>query len=302
MTPINWEIDRILDGLLTCDGVYKKDLVDAAIELRAEITPHLIRILERVIDKPDEYIEDDNLFDHIYALMLLGHFRSAEAHRIIIDLFSLPGETSHELFGDIGLDNLPGILARTCGDTVEHIRSMALNRMVDDYFRVSAFHALAYAVLEGKVSREEVLELIAAQFREDEADETSDYWGLVACIALDLYPEEIMDTIGRAFETGMISPGMVDYKSFEKAIAEGKAKCLDRLKKAYVMDTPDDLHAAMSWWACFNPERKQRLAAPDIGFSGPGSSWVPEKAQRKRKADKKKKRKMARKSKRKNRR
>ena len=307
MNHTNWEIDRILDGLLTCDGVYKQELVDAAIEKRAEITPRLIHILQRVIDDPSEYLEDVNRMDHIYALMLLGHFGETAAHRTIIDLFSLPGETAHDLYETIGLENLPMVLIKTCGSSLEAIRSMALNRAVDDYFRVSAFHALVYGVVEGYITREAVLETIAAQFTGDEADETSDYWGLVVCLTLDLYPEQIMDTIDRAFEAGLIAPDMVGRDDFEKVLAAGKEACLERLHAEYGRFSLDDLHASMSWWACFNEKNDDDTPAETAWpppLSLPLSPAQKARAQKpkKLKSAKKKKRKSARKSKRKNRR
>jgi len=298
---MSWEIEEILAGLQTFDNVYKQDMVNAAIEKQVEITPHLIKILQNVTSNPDEYLENNNLFDHIYAFMLLGHFGETTAHRTIIDLFSLPGEIAHDLFGDIGLDNLPAVLVKTCGGNVDHIREMALNRSVDDYFRVSAFHALTYAVVEDYISREAVLELIGTQFTGDEADETSDFWGLIACFAIDLYPEEIMKTIDRAYEEGLISSGMVGHGAFQHALESGEKRCIDRLHKELARDSLDDLHDCMSWWACFNPEEhlpvtklppvRRRLPAPP-----------PKTAHKKQKVAKKKKRKMAKKAKRKNRR
>ncbi|RLB78142.1 MAG: hypothetical protein DRH24_14955 [Deltaproteobacteria bacterium] len=41
--------------------------------------------------------------------MLLGHFREHRAHKVIVDLFSLPNNIPHELFGDITTGDLPVI-------------------------------------------------------------------------------------------------------------------------------------------------------------------------------------------------
>jgi len=304
---MNWEIDLILDGFLTCDGVYKKDLVDAAIERRTEIIPHLIRILQKVTSDPGEYLEDDNLMDHIYAFMLVGHFGEPAAHKTIIDLFSMPGETAHDLYGDIGLENLPMVLLKTCGGNLDAIKSMALNRAVDDFFRASAFHAMVYGVVEGYITRDAVLEVIGSQFTGDEADEISDFWGLIACFAVDLYPEEIMETIGRAFEDGLIASDMVGRGNFEEALAAGKEACLKRLHGEYERFSIDDLHDAMSWWACFNPEEEEDTPAdpswtPPLSLPASPPKKIRAQNPRKQKAAKKKKRKMAKKSKRKNRR
>ncbi|RJP85578.1 MAG: DUF1186 domain-containing protein [Desulfobacteraceae bacterium] len=52
---------------------------------------------------------------------------------------------------------MPVILSNTCGGAVESIQSMILNREAYDYCRASACQALAYAVVEGYVSREKAV-------------------------------------------------------------------------------------------------------------------------------------------------
>jgi len=107
---MNDRIAEILNGIKIFDGIYKKELVDAAIELREEITPSLMNILNRVLSDPISYIENDNYYDHIYAVMLLGHFKENKAHKIIVDLFSLPDDIPDRLFGDMTTSDLPVIL------------------------------------------------------------------------------------------------------------------------------------------------------------------------------------------------
>ena len=142
-------ITEILEDFKIFDGNYKREQVDAAIELKEEVAPFLIEILENVLADPDTYIENDERYDHIYALMLLGHFRDSKAHNVIIDLFSLPDDILHELFEDLTTSDLPTILMRTCGGSIERIRSLASNKDADDYCRVSALNAMAYAAVEG---------------------------------------------------------------------------------------------------------------------------------------------------------
>lgn len=39
-------------------------------------------MLEKVIDAPEKYVENEDLYDHIYAVMLLGHFQEPKAHKV----------------------------------------------------------------------------------------------------------------------------------------------------------------------------------------------------------------------------
>ncbi len=288
------QINEILDAFKNNDGIYKKAEVDAAISLKDEITPHLIRILENVLAHPETSAEDDNAFDHIYAFMLLGHFRETAAHRVIIDLFSLPDDMPGKLFGDLGTGYLPNILPATCGGSLEQIKKLAENRNANVYIRASALQALTYATAAGMADRMDILSYYESLFTGDEADRDSDFWSFMAMYAHDLHPIEIMDSIDRAYEQGLIFSGMIAPEDFKKAEARNSEECMERLKEEYE-EFFGDIHDIMGRWSF---------------FGGNAGSWEPtlsanprqfNKPAKKKKADKKK-RKMAKSSKRKNRR
>jgi hypothetical protein len=295
LTIMNDRISEILNGIKIFDVVYKKELVDATIELREEITPSLIDILNGVLSDPGRYLENETYYDHIYALMLLGHFKEHKAHKIIVDLFSLPNNIPHELFGDITTGDLPVILLNTCGGSMDLIKSMALNKKANDYCRISALHAMAYTVVENIMAREDVLAFYDQLFTGNETDPDSDFWGLLANLVCDLYPEELMDTIQEAYESGLISPGIIGYEEFEDALRDGKEKCLSKLKVDLEYRSLDNIHGSMSWWACFKQENELPTSPVVDSLAA-----IDRKKSRKKKA--KKKRKKAKASKKKNRR
>ncbi len=181
---------------------------------------------------------------------------------------------------------------------------MASNKDVDDYCRISALNAMAYAVVKGFASRDEVISFFGTLFTGDEAGEDSDFWSLVANFVCDLYPEELMDTVKKAYENSLIFSGMVRYEDFKKALADGKEKCLERLKIDLERRSLDDIHDSMSWWACFNGE--QHAQPPSDGFENiklpTNLNQTTLKFKKKKNKAKKKKRKQAKASKRKNRR
>ncbi len=299
-------VTEILEGFKVFDGNYKRKQVDAAIELKKEITPHLIEILDSVLADPDAFFENDERYDHIYSLMLLGHFRESKAHDVIIDLFSLPNKIPDELFGDLTTTDLPVILLHTCGGSIERIKSMAADKDVDDYCRISALNSMAYAVVEGIASREKVISFFGTLFTGNETNEDSNFWSLLANFVCDLYPEELMDTIEKAYDDNLIAPGVIQYEEFNKALEDGKERCLERLKIDLAGRALDDMHESMSWWACFDEEPQFYSAQdPDDLMDYPhlfNSDPSTYKIEKKKKKAKKKKRKQAKASKRKNRR
>ena len=289
-------ISEILAEFRFFDGNYKKEHVDAAIGQKEEITPHLIKILEGVLSNPEEYTQDEHLYDHIYAFMLLGHFKSKDAHKVIADIFSLKEGIPDTLFGDLITEDLPIILLNTCDGSLDRIRSMILDKEVNEYCRISACRALAYAVAAEYVSRQEIVEFFGTLFTGNEADEISDFWGMLAIILVDLYPEEIIDVIRDAYEDSLIMPGFIAYEDFERSLEIGEEKCLNNLRRDFEYQNIDDLHKSMSWWSCFKNNSKK------------SSSWSAKqmqdqkKSQKKKAAAKKKKRKQSKKSRKKNRR
>jgi len=289
-------ISEILAEFRFFDGNYKKEHVDAAIGQKDEITPHLIKILESVLSNPEEYTQDEHLYDHIYAFMLLGHFKSKDAHKVIADIFSLKDGIPDTLYGDLITEDLPIILLNTCGGSLDRIKSMVLDKEIDEYCRNAACRAFAYAVAADYVSREEVVEFFGGLFTGDEADEISDFWSMLAIILADLYPVEIIDVIREAYEDGLIMPGFIAYEDLERSLEIGEEECLNNLRKDFEYQNIDDLHKSMSWWSCFknNSKKSPSVAANQIQNQ--------KKSQKKKATTKKKKRKQAKKSRKKNRR
>lgn len=296
-------IDEVLAAFEFNDGIYPREMVDAAIERREQIAPRLIEILQQVIADPAPYAENEDRFSHIYAIMLLGHFKTAEAHQTIIDLFSLAEKTVDSIYGDIVTTNLPMILLNTCGGSVEAIRAMATNRSVGDYERISAMQAIVWAMVDGWISRNEVIDLLGSLFNEDEAQEGSEFWGLLANFACDIYPEETMPAIEKAYKEGLISPGMIPFESFELALADNKAAVLEDLREEREAAAIDDLHAEMSRWACFESGEEMFMpAGPADLFASDSYAPAVSKPKKADKQKQKRKRKQANASKRKNRR
>ena len=71
---------------------------------------------------------------------------------------------------------------------------------------------MAYAVVDGIVTREGVLSFFGTLFTGNEADEMPDFWGILATFAYYLYPKEIMHTIKQAYDDGLIFSGIISIR------------------------------------------------------------------------------------------
>jgi hypothetical protein len=254
------KIKEILAALEFNDGVYQREAVDAAIALKEEITPHLLDILEKLLTDPAKFSDEPRYFAHIYAVTLLAHFKEQQAHRLIVDIFSLPEQFVDPLFGDTITEDLPTLLYRTCGGSVEQIKGLVLNKEAYDYCRSSALRALNFAVAGGIVSRQEMVDFFGSLFSGDEAEAGSDFWSFVASAVYEIYPEELMGVIRQAYQHDLIWSGHIGLDSFEWALKQGQERMLAEVRADMQRRSLDDVHEHMSWWACFTRPKKRQPA------------------------------------------
>jgi hypothetical protein len=286
-------IQNLVDELSLYDGRYKRELVDAALARREEITPHLMALLEAVRDNPRPYAGDDSFFGHLYALFLLGHWRETSAHRLVIDIFSLPDDLPEELFGDVLNEDLPGLLLNTCGGNLESIKAFADNPAASEDCRASALQALSYAVVTGDLDRAGAVSYFQGRMKDALDADSAALVEATACGLLDLFPEESMDLIARAYDRGLIDPTYVSREDFSGQLAEGRDATLGQLAARWLARNPADFHKRMAWWACF----QQEGPAPPIRTPRPDDRQN----QQRRRMKKKARRKMAKASRRKTR-
>jgi hypothetical protein len=282
-------IEQILDEFRYFDGVYRRNAVDAAVRLREEITPHLIRVLEEVAEAPVAVVEDDDRYSHIYAMVLLTHFREPRAHEAIVRIHRLPEDLLDPLFGDGITENFASALYATSSGSMARVRELIADASVYEYCRSAAMDAMVFAVAEERLSRNEVLEFLLSFFGGDEAEEESQFWSFLAGRICDLSPGEYMTRIEEAYVRGLIFPGYVRLEDFHRSVLEGPEVALARVRREVSARLPADVHGHMSWWACFNPP------AP-VSPVGPRAAERRDQAKRS-----KKKRKMEKASRRKNR-
>lgn len=252
------DIKTLVDNLeSTADMKYKRAEIDEAVSRREEITPFLIDILKKALENPDKTIENHNYMGHSYALLLLGHFKEKSAHELILKLFSLPDEKSSDLFGDMVTETLPILLLNTCGGSFDGIKELALNTNAYEYCRGSALKAMNFGVAEGSISREEVLSFYKTILENRKSEPSSFFFDELASCVCDIYPEELMDIITECYEDDYIHPGYIGLDSFEEALTAGKEECLELIKKDMEYRCPDDIHAVMSGWACFEENQNR---------------------------------------------
>jgi hypothetical protein len=290
-------VKQILDSFQRDDiREYPREMLDLALQHEEELAPHLIGLFKDVLDDPWRFTDKSAPLGYVFAINLLAHWGRQDAHETIIKVMVLPRDVVDSFFGDMVTEDFPRILFQICGGRYEAIKDLVRNREVDEYIRGAAMEALVFGALLGDLPRSEALSFLGSLFTGSESAQSTHFWDVAAACILDLYPEELMETIEDAYERELIWPGYVGPGSFKRALAHDRDEYLEKKRKDRNSRIKNDFHDYMSWWACFDEDSN---SFNDTGFST--QEPVRSAGEKKERKQKKAKKKMAKASKRKNR-
>jgi hypothetical protein len=246
---------EILNAISQKDKKFPREALEQAIARKDEITPHLLKILERVADEPDEVLDHEN-YSFFYAIYLLAQFRETRAYPLIVRIASLPPDTVDELLGDTITEGLPKILASVCGGDASLIMRLAENAEADKFVRGAALYALIALTLSGDKNRDEVMcyysRLFDATLNEEPSEDRETVLTTIAFCATELCPDEVYGKIKEAFENGLIYEFMIDLEEVDEKMAQGKDAVLPRLREDRHYQMVESAIEEMEWWACYH--------------------------------------------------
>jgi len=254
-------IQEIIEELAYFDGIFPRQALKEAVRKKDEITPALLDILRSAKENINEIVERDDYMAHMYALYLLAQFREKQAYPLIVDFFSIPGEITLEITGDIVTEDLSRILASVCRGDTSLVTQLAENESANEFVRNAALESLLCLVVSGDKSREEVLEYYKSLFHSNlsRSEEHAFFWASLVSACTDLYPEEVYEEIKQAFNDEIVDEMVLDLKFVDQQMALGKPEILSRLRRNN-NDLISDTIAEMEHWAGFQPS--QAPAAP----------------------------------------
>ena len=145
------ELTEIITELENYTGTFPRLALEQAISEEEAITPLLLATVTEWKSKLEELSERPNYFLHLYAMYLLAQFRESQAYQPIVEFFSVPGEISMDVTGDLVTEDLARILAGVCNGNIEPIQQLIENRQANEFVRSSALSSLIILVLEGTI-------------------------------------------------------------------------------------------------------------------------------------------------------
>jgi len=258
------DVQNILKQLEVNEGTFPREAVVQAIEQREAMTPELLRILEYA-HQDIEHLIDKGYMAHIYAMYLLAQFREPRAYPLIVQFFSIPGEITLDVTGDLVTGTLCRILASVSGGDISLMTSLVENEEANEYVRSAALRGMLTLVACGEKAREEIIAYYQSLFRGRIARDFSFVWNGLVSSSDELYPEELYEDIKQAYADELVESFFIRLEDVEETLESGKEHMLDELRnnKRYSLIT--DTISEMEWWACFQPQdRPSHTALPDI--------------------------------------
>ncbi|WP_414575333.1 DUF1186 domain-containing protein [Anabaena sp. CCY 9402-a] len=290
------QLEEILLELENNTKKFPRLALERAIEEREAITPILLSTLERLSNNLEELLEKEEYILHLYALYLLAQFREPLAYPIIINFFSVPGEMALDVTGDIVTEDLCRILASVSGANIEPIKQLIENPEANEYIRGAALESLLVLVAQEVITREEVIQYYAELFSNTSWGKDDYIWTNLVSNSAELCATELKEEIDRAFEEDLVEQFFISQKNVNDDLQVGTEAALKKLRENPRYSFIEDVISEMKGWACFYPERFQKL---DNRLIKPEevTSFIPKKG----KNQAKKKKKMQEQSRRRNR-
>ena len=245
-------------------GKFPRQAVEAAVTRREEIIPELLRILDDTNARAEQLREDNSYFAHLYAMFLLAQFRETRAYVPAIRFASLPTDTLDSLGNDFLPTGLGRVLASLCGGDLAGIKSLIENESLDEWARGAGIEALLTLAAAGQTPRDEIVNYFASLFRGKLVREYSAVWDILVSCSGSLYPAELMNDIGQAYEDELVDAGFIGLEDVQDSLGLGKDAVLSDLAASPDYTLVEDAIAEMDWWACFHEKRDGKTAGTDL--------------------------------------
>jgi hypothetical protein len=232
-------------------GKFPEDILNEAVDQHESIIPLLLEELRRAAADPEVLSnKGENYIGHIYAMYLLAQFREAAAYPLLVDFVSTPGEIVMKLTGDVVTEDLGRMLASLCHGDLGPIKRLIEDPEVNEWVRSAALDALVDLYAEGQLERENIIDYLKELFLLKVERKPSYIWSAMVHAACDLYPEELVEEIRRAYVEELVNPGDVGFDDVKRTLELRKEKRLEdtrRCRKGLIGNVIDEI----GWWACF---------------------------------------------------
>jgi hypothetical protein len=260
------ELTEIIAELENYTGIFPRLALESAIAQPEAITPILLSTINEWKSKLEELSERPNYFLHLYAMYLLAQFREPQAYQPIVEFFSVPGDLSMDVTGDLVTEDLGRILASVCDGNIEPIQQLIENRQANEYVRSSALRSLMILVVQSAIDREVVIKYFEELFSTRLEREYSFIWTKLVTESVMLAPLELKQQIGRAFDADLVENFFFNRKDVDYYINLGHEASLNELRDRKHYTLIQDTISEMEWWNCFQTKKLKESSSNPFGI------------------------------------
>jgi hypothetical protein len=242
-------VAEIIAALTPYTGHFPTEAVEAAMAQPEEVTPHLLRHLEEVVEAPDKFARNDFML-HLFASYLLAQFREKRAYPLLTRIVAAPGETADKLFGETITEGLEKILASVYDGNPEPLKRLVEGEEVDEFVRGAAVDTFLVLTRTGQLPRAAVVEYFQELFRGKLVREYNQVWNELTCAVADLPAPELVGDLRKAYEEGLMDEAYAELEELaQEALVPFEQK--EDWKRKKLTSLVTDTVSEMSWWAAF---------------------------------------------------
>lgn len=127
---------------------FPREAIALAESHRELVAPWLVQLVEKVGRDPAVAAHEDYRL-HIFAMVLLGHWRDTRAYRPLLAWARLPEGVLDELLGDAVQETYGRAVASVCDGDMEALAQIARDEDIDVWVRLALLTAWKVRVTEG---------------------------------------------------------------------------------------------------------------------------------------------------------
>ena len=228
-----------------------EDALLNAIEQREAIIPELIAAIDRVSADPARYLAEEGYTLQMFAIYLLAEFREPRALDCFLRFFSLPGEQSLDLTGDMVTEHGAAVLASVCGGDPVPLLKLIHADDVNMFVRSQAMHGLVVQAVWGERPRAAAVEELRRLFQTLPKPGHDYVWATLVCLVCDYHVLELAPPARQAFAEKRVDESVLDLKCFEEDLAKAPAEWLADFGER---NAPIDAASQCSCWICFRDD------------------------------------------------
>ncbi|MDP8221677.1 MAG: DUF1186 domain-containing protein [Candidatus Stygibacter frigidus] len=246
------EIKEIIRELEYFRGYYPEEALREAVNRQEEITPELIKILEKSIANIAYISESKNNNGFIYAFYLLAQFREKSAFPLITEFFSKLEGNSYNFTGSLVTEVLPRILASVFNGEFSTLNFVSTCDEYDEFVRIAFLNTYLILYNNKIISRDNLIDGYKYIFENLERKKSYIWHFLVdACVKTGI--TELKDNIKQAYKDNLID---TIEQPYEQAMYKLESGIIEKDSSKYSKFIEDVIEES-NWWRCYSRKQEE---------------------------------------------